>query len=426
MNINLMSVTGFAAVSVGAFSIYKAAALFLTPRKGLVRKAVIFLLFAAAIINKSWIGDENSLYILPFIIGGFLLCYEEKWYSKLAVGLIFYSLFQPLFMMIDTLLDRPVCGQYYDLVQNICKSGLCLLLWSLLRRIVPKNGIYPLPNKLWGLLSGLAMAPLFSTLSFTIWKSRDFDFDTYQMIAHRIAFTILPFTVLSAIAILIALVVLSRHEQLEKRQKLAELQEVYYQGLKREQTGVRTLRHDLHNHITAAQGLLERGDLDGVKRYLEELSASPALTGDKRYCENDIANAVISSKSVLIEQSGITTDFEMSLPSNLEFPDVDLCALLGNALDNAVEATSEAVNKRILLRARADKGTLMLRLENTFSRSPQKYGDVFITAKKDSVMHGLGVAGMREIARRHGGVCEMDYTESVFRLLVSIPLKSTV
>lgn len=417
---------GFAAASAGAVFVYKMAALFLTPQKGIIRKALVFILYMVVITTKSWIGDENPFILFPFFIAGFLLCYEGKWYSKLIIGLIFYSIFEPMFMMVDTLLDKPFYGQYYDLLQTLVKTGLCLLLWPLLRRVVPKNGIYQLPKKLWGLLGGLAMAPLFSTLSFTIWKSRDFDFDTYQMIVHRIAFTVLPFTVLSAIALLIALVVLSRHEQLEQRQKLAEIQQVYYQGLQREQAGVRTLRHDLHNHIAAAQGFLEKGDSDSAKRYLEGLSSSPALTGGRRYCENEIANAVISSKSVLIEQSGINADFEMSLPSCLEFPDVDLCALLGNALDNAVEATSEAEDKKILLRARADKGTLMLRLENTFGQLPQKEGDVFITTKKDSVMHGLGIAGMREIARRNGGMCEVDYTETEFRLLVSIPLGNAV
>ena len=98
-----------------------------------------------------------------------------------------------------------------------------------------------------------------------------------------IAYTILPFASLSALALLAALAVLSRHEELEEENRLAGLREVYYQGLRQEQAQVRALRHDMRNHLSALLGLLERGSWEEAERYLRQLGGSPALTGHRRY-----------------------------------------------------------------------------------------------------------------------------------------------
>lgn len=402
----------------------KTVSLFLSPSKGIIRNVFPYIIFGMTLINKSWIGDENPLILFPFFMTAFMLCYEGKWYSRLVTGMIFYSLLIPLCMMIDSVaFDEP--GTNFEIVlTTTLKLIIWLLIWFWGRRIVSENGVSSLSTAFWALLGGLTLAPLFSTLSFTIWKARDFDYDAYQIIVYRIAFTILPFTVLSALALLVTMAVLSRHEEMKQRQKLAEIREAYYQNLQREQTGVRTLRHDMHNHISTAQVLLKNGDTEGVQRYLAELACSPELSGGKQYCQNDIADAVISSKTSLMDEYGIQADIEISLPADLAFPEVELCSLLGNALDNAIEAAQKAEEKRITLRARSDKGALMLRVENTLAQLPRQENGKFKTSKKDTAFHGYGFAGMQEIVKRHGGMCEAEYTQTNFCLLISIPLNN--
>ena len=406
----------------GGLMMTKTVSLFIQPAKGWIRYVLQYIIFGIAVLNKSWIGDENPLILFPFFIATFLLCYKGSWYSRLVTGMIFYSLLIPLFMMIDT---ATFTGHdnYYESIVRVLKLISLLVIWLCGRKIVPKNGVSSLSPKLWGLLGGLTLAPLFSTLSFTIWNAKNFDYIAYQHIVQRIAYTILPFTALSALTLLVAMAVLSRHEEMEERHKLAEMREAYYQSLRREHIGVRTLRHDMHNHIAAAQVLLKNGENEGAQQYLEELSCSPKLMGGKRYCQNDIANAVISSKVSLMEENEIQADIKVSLPDKLTLSDVELCALLGNALDNAIEAAKKAEKKCITLRARADKGLLMLRLENTLAQIPKHEDGNFITLKNDTVHHGYGFAGMQEIAQRHGGMCEAEYTQTDFCLIVSIPIK---
>ena len=141
--------------------------------------------------------------------------------------------------------------------------------------------------------------------------------------------------------------------------------------------------------------------------------------GRRVLCENETANIVLASKAETMDQAGLTGDFAVSLPKILPIADMDLCALLGNALDNAIEAAVQAEDKQITVRCRVDKGLFMLRVENAVE------GEVrpdLATTKADKSVHGFGLAGMREIAERCGGSLETRTGSGRFELVACIPL----
>ena len=182
---------------------------------------------------------------------------------------------------------------------------------------------------------------------------------------------------------------------------------------------MRTLRHDLRNHLTALRGLVEAGEEDKALQYIDQLADSPALRGGRRLCENDAANAVLSAKAEAMGRAGLEADFAVILPKELPLGAADLCALLGNALDNAMEAAEQAEDKKVVLRCRADKGLFMLRVENAYA------GDLppdLATTKADKASHGFGLTGMREIAQRLGGSLEVRASGGRFQLVAGLPL----
>lgn len=104
-----------------------------------------------------------------------------------------------------------------------------------------------------------------------------------------------------------------------------------------------------------------------------------------------------------MEREGVAADFTVSLPRDLPVADMDLCALLGNALDNAIEGSRGAGERRITIRCKADKGLFMLRVENTLGGAVQPD---LATTKTDKAAHGFGIPGMpgnRRALRRHPG-----------------------
>lgn len=418
MTNTLWDVLYFADATLAGWLMMKTVRRFL-PVRGRFGIGVLWLVFAVTAIIPSWIGDANSLYLLPFFMAAFLLFLVGRWYARLITGAVFYTLLVPLNMIVDTMTLFGHHPMWETVAHNAIKLAVWVLIWLAVRRFTAPGGVLELPPRLWALLGGLALAPLFATLTFTVWNRLT---DQQTEVLRLVGFPMLPFVTLSALAILVAMAVLSRHEALEKEQMLAQIRGVYYAGLQREQTEVRTLRHDMHNHLAAAQSLLEAGSDEAALRYLRELSSSAAMRGTGSLCENEIASAVLASKAAQMRRAGLEGDFELSLPKELPVSDVDLCSLLGNALDNAMEAAQKTEDKRISVRARADKGMLMLRVENALAAPPVRGKNGFDTTKKDKKNHGFGLAGMRSIAGRYGGSLDTRAENGRFELVVYLPL----
>ena len=121
--------------------------------------------------------------------------------------------------------------------------------------------------------------------------------------------------------------------------------------------------------------------------------------------------------------AGGPDDFELPIQEWVSKAAPELCALLGNALDNAIEGAAGAEDRTVRLRARADKGLLMLRVENALGRPVKRGPDgAFVTTKGEREAHGFGLAGMEEIARRRGGSLEAKAEGGRFQLTVCLPL----
>lgn len=410
---------------MGAWLWERASRRFLAGKPGKLAYFVRLMLFWAGVVGPMWIGDENLLFFLLAFIGLFLLCYQETRAARMVVGVVFYLLLAGTGMILDTAFDFLPVGtwDWSEIINSIVKVLAAVLVCLLARKLNPNEKALELPGRLWGLCALLSLAPLIMVLSFSLWNG--FGRDQMDVGQYRIAYTVLPFVFLSALALLVALAVLSRHEDLERAAQLAELRELYYKGLQTQETQVRMLRHDLRNHLTAMQGLLAKGDMEKAQAYLNELTASPALHGARRICENELANVVLTSKIAALEALGLTVDVLVALPKTLPIFDPDLCALLGNAMDNAMEAAAKAQDKSVVLRVRADRGMLMLRVENGFANAPTARHGTFTTTKENAEAHGFGIRGMQEIAARYGGTLETKVNGSRFELVACLPLPAS-
>lgn len=422
----------------GAFFWERTTRRFIAVKPGYCAAAARLALFGAGLLGPLWIGDENILLFLPAFIGVFLLCYQGCRAARVVVGLVFYLLATGTVAMLDTALDVSrivmdvfspasplyfaVGWKYTGLAVMLLKVAAAALVWLLARRLHPQPKAVELPGALWGLCALLSLAPLFMLLSFSLWHG--FGRGGMDAAQYKIAYTVLPFVVLSALALLVALVTLSRQWALEQAAQAAQLREVYYQGLQSRQNRLAQLRHDLRNHLGAVQGLLAQGETEQAKRYLAELNDSPALHGTKRVCENELVNVVLTAKLEEMQRCGLHPDVAVTLPKQLAVTDLDLCALFGNALDNAIEAAQKAADKTITVRARADRGMLMLRVQNSFSGTLAVAADGgFASTKQQPQAHGLGLRGMQEIAARYNGTLQTSVTGQQFELIACLPLR---
>ena len=385
-------------------------------RKGGLWKAVFLLTLAFSSGMVIWIGDPNLLYTLPIYFLLFFLCTRGDWVGRLTVCVVFFCLEMSVCALVDTYVQAVDTDRLYDLLVRLLRTAIFGAFWLLLRRRFPAEQVH-LTRRLWQVVLGLASMPLCALIAVVLLTFQKYESAAVNTLALNQGLLVLPFVLVTSLVLLVAILILADHERLERASQLAGLREVYYQGLQQQERQVRQLRHDMRNHLTVVQGLLERGDTQGAVGYLEQMAGSQALQGVRRFCENESANVVLSAKAEAMEQAGITADFAVSLPKDLPVADTDLAALLGNALDNAIEGVQNAAVKKITLRCRVDKGLLMLRLENPVG------GEVnpdLSTTKADKFSHGFGIPGMREIAERYHGTLDADVKDGCFILFICL------
>lgn len=403
-------------ILANGFFLYQLCRPFTAFRKGRFWKVLFLLTFAGSSGMVIWIGDPNLLYTLPVYFGLFLLCTKGDLVGRLAVCIIFFCLEMSVCALLDSyvqVLDRP---QLYALLVLLLRTAIFGVLWLWLRHQFPAQQVR-LSRRLWQMVLALAAMPLCALIAVVLLTFQKYESAAVDALALNQGLVVLPFVLVTSIVLLFAVRILAHHEQLEQASRLAGLREVYYQGLRQQERQVRQLRHDLRNHLTVVQGLLEKEDAQRAIGYLEQIAASPALRGVRRFCENEAANVVLAAKAEVMERAGIAADFAVSLPKELPVADTDLAALLGNALDNAIEGVEGAAEKRIALRCRVDKGLFMLRVENPVGAAI--HPDL-ATTKADKSAHGFGIPGMREIAERYHGTLEAEGKDGRFILLVCL------
>lgn len=406
-------------IAASGYFLYRLCVPFARPRAGRGWKLLLAAILGGASGMVIWIGDPNLLYTMPVFFTLFLLCTTGDRIGRLAVCAIFFCIAMSVCAILDTYLGAFRDFDTYDLLTRIARPVIFGGLWLVLRRRLPEDTL-TLPRRLWKLVLGLAAMPLCALAAVVLLTYNRYDSLDVHSLAMNLGLVILPFVLLTSLVILFAVMTLADHERLEQAGRMANLREVYYQGLRREERQVRQIRHDLRNHLTVVRGLLEANDTAKALGYLDQMAGSPALRGTRRLCENETANVVLSAKAEEMERDGLEGDFAVSLPRELPVADTDLCALLGNALDNAMEAARQAADKRIIVRCRAEKGLFMLRVENAVG------GEIrpdLSTTKADKTAHGFGLAGMREIAQRHGGSLDIRLSEGRFELVICFPLR---
>ena len=179
-------------------------------------------------------------------------------------------------------------------------------------------------------------------------------------------------------------------------------------------------RHDYRNHIQNMKNRLD-GDQREPEQYLDELADDLTQTDTSIQTGNVMADAVLNSKLSVAEQKSIQLNVKAHIPKGIEMTDVEMCSVLGNLLDNAIEACEKLPCDKRFLRVYIDKfkGQFYLSVQNS-SPSIQRDKGIFRTTKAGT--HGFGLFRIDRIAKKYGGYVNRQYEEGVFATELLLPL----
>lgn len=220
---------------------------------------------------------------------------------------------------------------------------------------------------------------------------------------------------------------LSRQREMELeiaqlKQDQAEILERDYQALSRTYEGNAKLYHDLHNHIEAIYQCLNQGDIQEAVRYCEDLRTPVREISQTVWTGDKALDYLISSKMSLAEQEHIKTKVNIEYPHNTNIRSVDLTTILGNLLDNALEAAEAAPDELRFLNftIRRINAMLIIKVENGYGNAPAGNGGELETTKEDKAAHGWGLKSVQTAADRYDGTITTDYKDGVFQSVVTL------
>ena len=201
-----------------------------------------------------------------------------------------------------------------------------------------------------------------------------------------------------------------------------ELIETHYREVENMYRQIRGWRHDYRNHIQMMKVLAANGDMDALKAYLDELDTDLNTVDTVVKTGNPMADAILNSKISLARSRNIPTRVDAHIPVKLKMSELDLCCIIGNLFDNAMEASMALPEEKRLIRVYMDmKGTqLYISFTNfTAAKKLNKVGKGFKTSKGEG--HGFGLVRMDDIVSRYDGYLSRNSEDGAFTTEILIP-----
>ena len=241
--------------------------------------------------------------------------------------------------------------------------------------------------------------------------------------------TLYMWTIL-AVVLMMSVLVFNINRQYEVEKELAKLKSEQAELLVRDYTAVNRayqvnakLFHDFHNHIGVLRQFLTHERYGEAVRYLDELQAPVRNLTATVWTGDETADYLINSKAAAAESGGIRFQAQVEFPRRTNIRSVDLCAILGNLLDNALEAARQVpdpAGRTGVLTIRRIHQMLVIKVENSFAAAPVREDGCLKTIKTGGGLHGWGLKSAQTAAEKYDGMVQTGISGDVFRAVATL------
>ncbi len=209
---------------------------------------------------------------------------------------------------------------------------------------------------------------------------------------------------------------LGENMRLQSENNLLQFEATQYDSLKNSIDETRRIRHDLRQHMAAVQGCVDRGDLSGLSDYIAKYRESfPGYLDESlSYCENYAVNSVLRFYAGKARKKLVDFNVSVQMSEHIPVPEPELCVLLGNLLENALNACTGQEGKPFIRVNILQNGASMLTVtvDNPCPLPPAWEGQRLISRRRDAP--GIGTESVRAIARRCHGDARFQWKDGMF------------
>ena len=401
------------------------------PKIVFVSLCIVFTLFQ--FLNTSLFLSQSTLVLLGSLLFIFLV-------TLLFPINIFHRLLFTLFIYLINALPEAIIGMTLTMLfniniaytqDNVLIFAICTLTSKFLSYIfvlITRKRNFKIDNTsnnkntFW--IYSLPMASLLIMILFLkcCYQIDDFGFQVIVLISS---------IVLSFANIAVFYIVDKLNELIETKEKLlfAELhinnQVLHYQELYKHQAELRIFRHDIKNRLVSLMALIKKKQTDKALQimeknlnWLEEMNSNIINSG------NPVVDAIIQAKLHIAKDKNISLQISTKLAEEIKIDELELGIVLGNALDNAIEAVEKNIvesKKHVGLTLMSTDNRISISISNPVEEDINT--EKLITSKSNKEKHGYGIKSINTIAQKHDGIVSFSCDNRIFNISINMANK---
>lgn len=396
-----------------------------------ISKAMGFLLFLIVSIVSNNFFNIDVAKLVGFMLGTFLLSFVFG--GDLKLKLFSTVLFTGFMLISETLAFLGIISFVNINAQVALEDNTPKLLGIIISKIISliivkvvcyfkKKENVKIPLLTW---VPLMFVPVISTITLYV------IFEFYQITGLT---DITVISLLAAIGLLFVNILIfylfesildktsvKMHNSLLEQQ--IEYQTKHFEELECSQNETRKIRHDMKNHMLCLFDFAKNKKCEEAVNYIENLIDSIEDNGNKISTGNPALDAMLNAKIMQAKKHNITVNTVIEIPSNINIQPIDFCVILGNSLDNAIEACNriEGGDKNIDIILAFSNDKLIYKITNTTNGKVKKSGKFFITSKGDLFNHGLGLENIERVVLKNNGTLNIEHSkDNIFELSIVI------
>lgn len=232
------------------------------------------------------------------------------------------------------------------------------------------------------------------------------------------------FVVLVAIYVLFyrGAIIILEYAELQEHTKLLEMQSYQYRTLQEHMRQTAKLRHDFRHSVRLLASLAEKGDINSIRTHLAEYETNLMESVPINYCANAALNALFGYYHEIAVSTKIHTNWHIELPNPLSFSELDMVALFGNLIENAIagcQTTPEQARYFCLTTEIRHGNRLYIVSTNSFNGKVRKGKDEYYSTKHGG--NGIGLSAIAAAAEKYGGSAKISNSDTEF--FVDVVLK---
>lgn len=372
------------------------------------------------------VDQYMKIYVLVVHVPVFLIFWIT---AKTSAIKVIFSLFTAVFLIYPANVVLTIISQaakwLYPTGFYIIYIAVCLFMLLVIHRFFKANFNYLIKN-----YSGLSFIKLcLLPLAYYI---ANYWLGMYNyanvMSAEVVSLRILIFVItLTAYALILDIAKSAREKEALQGSKMAlslllESANQQLSALQATQDQAAVYRHDMRHHLALIGGYLADGDLEKAEKYVRLTQADIEDITPNRYCENNTVNLILSSFAAKAKSRGVVLAVEAGLPRSISISETELCALLSNGLENAIEAAAQVADeqfRKVRISCQTHKGNLLVFIENSFTGKVAMESGLPQSLREG---HGFGVKSMAMIAEKYNGYCSFEAKDEIFTLRIALPL----